>query len=38
MAVGAPFESSGASGINGNQNDNSIYASGVYVFVRQGDT
>jgi hypothetical protein len=38
MAVGAPFESSGAAGINGNQNDNSIYAAGaVYVYVRQGD-
>src|SRR6185503_5460089 len=38
MAIGAPFESSGANGINGNQNDNSIYAAGaVYVFVRQGD-
>src|SRR5688572_32396058 len=39
MAVGAPFESSGATGMNGNQNDNSIYAAGaVYVFVRQGDS
>src|SRR5918999_602563 len=39
LAVGAPFESGGASGINGNQNDNSTYASGaVYVFVRQGDS
>ena len=39
MAVGAPFESGGARGINGNQNDNSTYASGaVYVFVRQGDS
>jgi hypothetical protein len=38
MAIGAPFESGGASGINGNQNDNSTYASGaVYVFTRQGD-
>ena len=37
MAVGAPYESSGARGINGNQNDNSAYASGaVYVFTRQG--
>lgn len=37
MAVGAPFESSGAVGVNGNQDDNSVYASGaVYVFVRQG--
>jgi hypothetical protein len=38
MAIGAPFESGGATGINGNQNDNSTYASGaVYVFIRQGD-
>jgi hypothetical protein len=37
IAVGAPKESSGAKGINGNQNDNSIYASGaVYVFTRGG--
>jgi len=26
LAVGAPFESSGARGVNGNQNDNSVYA------------
>ena len=39
MIVGAPYESGGAAGINGNQNDNSAYASGaVYVFVRQGDS
>jgi FG-GAP repeat protein len=39
MAIGAPFEGSGARGINGNQNDNSTYASGaVYVFSRQGDS
>src|ERR687891_1856882 len=38
MAVGAPYESSNARGINGNQNDNSMYAAGaVYVFTRQGD-
>ena len=38
MAVGAPYESGGSKGVNGNQNDNSVYASGaVYVFVRQGD-
>jgi hypothetical protein len=38
MAIGAPFESGGAKGINGNQNDNSTYAAGaVYVFIRQGD-
>jgi hypothetical protein len=37
MAVGAPYESSNARGINGNQNDNSMYASGaVYVFTHQG--
>ena len=37
MAIGAPFESGGTAGINGNQNDNSMYASGaVYVFTRQG--
>lgn len=35
MAVGAPYESSAAKGVNGNQNDTSLYASGaVYVFVR----
>jgi hypothetical protein len=39
MAIGAPFESGGAAGINGNQNDNSVYASGaVYVYARQGDS
>ena len=39
MAIGTPFESSAATGINGNQGDNSTYASGaVYVFVRQGDS
>ena len=39
MAIGAPFESSNARGINGNQNDNSMYAAGaVYVFTRQGDS
>ena len=39
MAIGAPFESGGAAGVNGNQHDNSVYASGaVYVFVRQGDS
>ena len=39
MAIGAPCESGGATGINGNQNDNSMYASGaVYVFIRQGDS
>jgi trimeric autotransporter adhesin len=39
VAVGAPHESSGARGINGNQDDNSVYNSGaVYVYVRRGDT
>ena len=39
MIVGAPYESSGARGVNGNQNDNSVYASGaVYVFTRSGTT
>jgi hypothetical protein len=39
MAIGAPFESGGAAGVNGNQGDNSVYASGaVYVYVRQGGT
>jgi hypothetical protein len=39
IAVGAPFESGGSRGINGNQNDNSMYAAGaVYVYVRQGQS
>lgn len=39
LAVGAPYESGGSRGIDGNQHDNSAYASGaVYVFVRQGGT
>jgi len=39
MAIGAAFESGGAAGVNGNQRDNSVYASGaVYVYVRQGDS
>ena len=39
MAVGAPFESGGAPGVNGNQSDNSMYAAGaVYVYVRQGNS
>jgi hypothetical protein len=38
MAIGAPYESGGARGVNGNQNDNAVYASGaVYVFTRQGN-
>jgi FG-GAP repeat len=36
LAVGAPYESSGAKGINGDQNDTSLYSAGaVYVFVRK---
>ena len=39
VAVGAPHESSAARGINGKQDDNSLYNSGaVYVYVRRGDT
>ncbi len=35
MAIGAPHESSGAIGINGDQDDNAMFGSGaVYVFVR----
>lgn len=35
LAVGAPYESSAATGVNGNASDNSVAASGaVYVFVR----
>jgi hypothetical protein len=38
IAMGAPHESSGAKGINGNQNDKSAYSSGaVYVFTRRGN-
>ena len=37
MAVGAPHESGGTRGINGNQSDNSLYSAGaVYVFTRRG--
>src|SRR5450631_642587 len=36
MAVGAPYESSAAKGINGNQNDTSLYSAGaVYVFTQK---
>ncbi|PYR27389.1 MAG: hypothetical protein DMF92_16365, partial [Acidobacteria bacterium] len=39
IAIGAPHESSSAKGINGNQNDHSLFASGaVYVFRRTGNT
>ena len=38
LAVGAPHENSGAKGINGNQNDHSVYSAGaVYVFTRKGN-
>src|ERR1044071_470117 len=38
IVVGAPHESSAATGINGNAADDSLYASGAaYVFVRRGD-
>jgi hypothetical protein len=38
IAVGAPHESSGAKGINGNPNAGSLYSSGaVYVFTRNGN-
>ena len=39
IAVGAPHENSNAKGINGNQNDHSLYSAGaVYVFTRRGET
>ena len=39
MVVGAPYEASNATGVNGNQNDNSAPGSGAaYVFVRNGTT
>jgi hypothetical protein len=39
IAIGAPHENSGAKGINGNQNDKSVYSSGaVYVYTRRGTT
>src|SRR5262245_50127833 len=37
LAIGAPHEDGGASGVNGNQSDNSMDGAGaVYVFVRDG--
>ena len=37
LAVGAPYESSGTRGINGNQQDDSVWGSGaVYVFTQGG--
>jgi hypothetical protein len=39
LAVSAPYEDSGATGINGNQQDDSAFDSGAaYVFVRNGNT
>jgi hypothetical protein len=39
LVVGAPFEASSASGVNGNQADDTLPGSGaVYVFVRSGST
>ncbi len=39
LVVGAPYESSGAMGVDGDQNDESVYASGaVYVFIRDGES
>jgi FG-GAP repeat len=39
IVLGAPHESSGSRGINGNQNDKSAYSSGaVYVYTRRGST
>lgn len=39
VVVGAPFEDSNATGINGDENDHSAYASGAaYIFVRNGTT
>ena len=37
LAIGAPYESSGSSGIGGNQDDESVYGAGaVYVFTSDG--
>ena len=37
MAIGAPHESGGATGVNGDPDDNGVFGSGaVYVFVRDG--
>ena len=39
LAVGAPFESSATTGVNGDQADNNAPGAGaVYVFVRSGST
>ncbi|MBK8170384.1 MAG: hypothetical protein IPK60_08550 [Sandaracinaceae bacterium] len=36
LAVGAPYEASNATGINGNQSNNAGYAGAAYVFTRTG--
>jgi len=37
MVVGAPYEASNATGVDGDQTDNSVYSSGAaYIFVRSG--
>lgn len=39
IAIGAPHETSGATGVNGSQSDHSVYSAGaVYVFTRKGTT
>ena len=39
LVVGSPFEASNATGVNGDQSNNSAFAAGaVYVYVRQGAT
>jgi hypothetical protein len=39
IVVGAPYEASNATGVNGDQSNNDVsYAGAAYVFVREGDT
>ena len=39
IAIGASNESGGSKGVNGNQNDNSVYSAGaVYIFARRANT
>ncbi len=39
LAVGAPVESSGATGVNGDEDDDTMYGAGaVYVYTRDGDS
>ena len=39
LAVGAPFESSGATGAGGDQSDDAMYGAGaVYIFIRVGES